>query len=236
MKLSDFFRRLSFGEFSNISLGSEGDGTIEDGKENKLVHYVNEGLLRLYGRFILKENELTLEQQEGQTFYKLSSRYALSYLDENPGAEGPFYIQDEENANFLDDVVKVLAVYDDRGRKLGLNDGEDEYSVFTPQPEVIQVSHPEQGKPLAVVYQARHPNIPEDDPDAEVELPAVLEPALARYVAYLTFSHMNGVEHAAKANEHLNMFTQICNEVEGMDLVSSSSATTNTRFQKNGWC
>ena len=47
MILSDLFRRLSYGELSNLSMGNSGSGTIAPEKRNQVTHYINNALLVL---------------------------------------------------------------------------------------------------------------------------------------------------------------------------------------------
>ena len=67
MEVLELFRRLSYGELSNLSLGSEGVGAIKDEERGKLISHTNEALLRLHGRFLLRENILFLNQVEHLT-------------------------------------------------------------------------------------------------------------------------------------------------------------------------
>jgi hypothetical protein len=91
------------------------------------------------------------------------------------------------------------------------------------------------GLPLVIGYQARHPVIAPNGFSAEIDIPATLETALVSHIAYQTFFHMNGQEHAAKSADHLAMFEEACNEVSGRDLVNGSVSQSNTRFELNGW-
>lgn len=230
MKVSELFQKLSFGEFSNLSIGNDGAGDIVVGKKPKILHYTNEALLRLYSRFILREADCLIEQQEWIRFYKLSPEFALS--NPTPG-DTTLYIIDTEDKPFVEDVIKILGVYGSDGCELPLNDRQNPYSVFTPQADVVQVPNPVQGSPLGVLYQARHVELKAYTDD--IVLPATLNRALTSYIAYLTYSHMNGQENAAKANEHMQIYEAICNEAEQMGLVGDSHATTNTRFANGGW-
>jgi hypothetical protein len=232
MLLSEFFKRLSYGELSNLSLGSEGAGTIATGKQNKIVSYTNEALLRLHSRFLLIEKDVLIEQQDGQTLYKLDSKYALS----NTSADDDdlIYINDLGDP-FQNDVIKIMGVTNALGYTMVINDAEEPTSLFTPMPDTLQVPHPIQSAPLSIIYQARHPIIPYDNLSAEIMLPTILEPALSKYVSYLTYSHMNGQENTVKAAEHMSAYESICVEINANDLMSSSHSTTNTRFEKGGW-
>jgi hypothetical protein len=74
-----------------------------------------------------------------------------------------------------------------------------------------------------------------DDECQEIDLPFTLEGALTAYIAYMVFSHMNGQDNSAKAQEHLSMYDMICGEVTDQDLVSQNGNTTLTKFDKRGF-
>jgi hypothetical protein len=177
MLVSELFKRLSYGPLSNLAIGNEGDGTILEAKKPQIIDHANDGLIRLHARFVLNEKEVVIEQREDRTLYTISTKNAVSYLDTDPA--NPAYVIDTELEPFLDDIIKISAVYDGEGCQLPLNRDHDCRSVFTPQVNVLQVPTPVQGKPLHVIYQAKPVplTVPAVETDA-FELPTVLESAL----------------------------------------------------------
>jgi hypothetical protein len=236
MLVSELFKRLSYGPFSNLAIGNEGDGTILEARKPQVISNANDAMVRLYSRFVLSEKEVVVEQRELNTLYTISSKNAVSTLDTNPAPGNPAYIIDSEAEPFLDDIIKISSVYTDEGVQLPLNRDHDPKSVFTPQVNVLQVPVPIQGKPLYVIYQAKPIPLTIPAVDAEVlEVPTVLEGALLHYISYLTFSAMNGQEHTAKAQEHLGIYDAVCREVIENDLVSSSLSLLNTKLEDRGF-
>lgn len=239
MKLTELYQRLSYGELSNLAVGGEGSGAVTEAMKPRLINYANEGLLRLHSKFMLRENVVFVRQVPNLTYYYLMLRYAVSRsaLPADPECPAPphFYIVDTEAEPFQEDVIKVLSVFNQEGIELPLNDSEDPRSIFTPQPNLLQVPAPVAEQMLAVSYQARHPIIVGETECQEIDLPFSLEGALTAYIAYKVFSHMNGQDNAAKASEHLSMYDMICGEVTDQDLVSQSSSTTNTKFEQRGF-
>ena len=71
MNIEDLFTSLSYGELNNLSMSADGSGSIEESKQPQILLYANEGLLRLYGRFLLKENDVLIEMVEHITNYHL---------------------------------------------------------------------------------------------------------------------------------------------------------------------
>lgn len=230
--IESLYRDLSYGEFSNLALSNDGGGTIQEAAQPKIIVAANEGLLRLHSQFVLKERDVIIEQVLGITNYHLLRRFAESTL---PKVEDHTYIKDMGLEPFEEDVIKILAVYDSCGVELPLNDLELCSSLFCPQANVLQVPKPDHGKPLSIMYQARHVRLDEKDLLQPIELPDVLWGALTAFVAYKVFSQMNTVESTNKAQEHYSNYTAICQEAIDRDLVSTSGSTTNTRFDKRGW-
>lgn len=232
MNVTELFRRLSYGELSNLSIGGEGSGVIPEASRPKLVSYLNTALLRIYSRFVLRESSLVIECQEWITNYHLTKRFAMT---SEPCDGVTRYIQDHAADPFQDDVIKVMDVLNQEGQRVGLNDLKSERSVFTPQPNVLQVPQPVQGYFLSVLYQARHVPIAYTDYEACIEIPAVLEEALQMFMAHLVFFHMNGQDNGIKAAGYLKNYELACGLIVDRDLVNSSVADTNSKFHERGF-
>lgn len=230
MKLEDLFSRLSYGELSNLSIGNEGRGSIREEDIPKVTAHVNDGLLRIYSRFVLSTKQLLVEQVRHITNYHLIPKFAES---SGSDVEWP-YIKDLPDDKFLGDLIRILEVQDDRG-KLPLNDTGNPRSLFTPYPQVLQVPEPRAGKPLSIEYQARHITLDNGDLDQEILIPFVLEGALQSFVAYKIFSHMNGQDNQVKSQEHLNTYDGICVDVEARDLVNATTATSHYKLEERGF-
>lgn len=233
MQVSELFQKLSYGELSNLAVGMDGAGSIAVASQPKIITYTNEALLRLFSRFVLRENDLTIQTRDWITNYKFLRANAFSNPSPAVGAE--IYILDTLSEPYEEDLIRVLALYNSEGRELPLNDIGNPRSMFTPQPNVLQVPSPTAGGIVAVIYQARHPELPTNTLESVIELPVVLEPALRAYIAYQVYSSMNGQEHSAKAAEYMNKYDAVCREVLDRDLVSSSSSTTTHKFQDRGF-
>lgn len=236
MNVAKLFHDLSVGPLSNIALALEGSGEIASEKQSKVIKYTNDALLRLYTRFVLKENDVLIELEDHITNYHLLSRFAESEYPES-GEDYP-YIKDLGREAFENDVLKIMAIYDSLGNPLPLNDVGRGGSYFTPQGNVLQVPRPISGMAISVLYQAKHAEIDADSPtllQTEITLPVALEEALLSYVSYKIFSEINTQEANVKAQEHMTMYTELCKEAVEFDLVNSSISSTNTRFHRNGW-
>lgn len=235
MNLNELFSDLALGELSNLAMAE--NGTIVGKSRPRIVTYTNEGLLALYSKYVLKESNMLIEMREAVTNYHLLKRYALSQYDPaNPPDRWTMpYIIDNLGEPFQEDVIKILSVYNSFGMKMPLNDIENPISVHSPQSTVLQVPLPIAGQALSLEYQARHPKLDLCDCESEVILPDSLHAALRAYIASKVFMHMNTVENTAKGQEHMMTYKNICADVVEMDLVNTTSSTTNVRFHKRGW-
>lgn len=234
MEIVALFRRLAYGELSNLSI-NKGNGELSEEKHPQIIQYANEGLLRLFSRFVLKERNLILVQSSHVLNYHLKREFAES---SNSDSVRHRYIKDCAEQPFKEDVIRILAVYDEEGCQLPLNDKEDCRSLFTPQPDVLQVNNPEDDKQLALIYQARHRILndrTEKIMEQEVDLPFFLESALQNYIAYKVYSHMNGPENIMKGQEYLAAYEAICVDVEQRDLVNQSYHTSHNKLEQRGF-
>ena len=233
--LTKLFERLSYAELSNLSISGEGSGVIVPAGIPKIINYINEALLKLYGRFILSTKSLLIEEQEHITNYHLVRRFAetnTENIQEYP------YIKDLPDEPFTEDVIKILEVYDVNGCMYPLNDMGNCNSLFTPAPQILQVPNPVTDRAITVVYQARHPIIEpptENNQSQEIDVPFVLEEALQAYIASKVYSNMNGQENILKGQEQLAKYESVCAEVEALDLTNNTFATTTYKLEIRGF-
>lgn len=235
MTLGDLLQMLSYGELSNLSMANGGNGSIAAASRPRLELYTNEALLRLYSRFVLREAELVVALQENLSLYQLLPRFAVNFVAASPAEnESLRYLLDLPSAPFVGDIIKILAVFDNCGHKLPLNDDGNCHSLFTPHANTLQVPCPKPGMTLSIAYQAKHPKL-QGVLEETVDVPDILLGALTSYVAYKVFSHMNTEGSTAKAQEYLAVYEMICNDAVDKDLINSSISTTNVRFCQRGW-
>ncbi len=251
MNLEELYCSLSVGVLKNLAMSNDGDGTIAEKQKKGVLLAANQGLNRLYSRFLLTEKFLQIEQQEGRTFYHLLKPFSVSGHD--PNVIDVPYIIDTLSEPFMGDVLRVLSVMDQHGCTLPLNDAGKCDSVYTPKPETIQYGSPIAGRPLIVTYQAAHPKLcyyegGEDNKDVEanydlnnetaniVLLPEALHEALFAYIGYFIYNGINTGESKGIAAEHKATYEELCTVYENRDLGSESISQTNTKFGRGGWC
>jgi hypothetical protein len=235
VNVNDLFRALSFGELSNLSMSNEGNGTITAAAQPKIIHHLNEGLLKLYSRFVLKEDDILVQLYDHITFYHLNPRFAVNYVPVGGSDDEDIrYLLDMPGEPFKGDIIKILTVYDSNGCKLPLNDDEQPLSLFTPQANLLQVPYPKNDMALSVMYQAKHDKI-QGELEETIELPDILLEALTNFIAYKVYGSIGSDNSTAKSLAHYAAFESVCREVEDKDLVSTSISTSNARFHKRGW-
>lgn len=233
LTVNNLFELLSYGELQNLAVSVEGTGAIEESAQPKVIVAANEALTKMCQRFPMIEKQVMVETRAHITNYHLIPQYAESSYDKSK-IRYP-YIKDLLTEPFLDDVLRVLCVYDNNGQSLPLNNEEHPRSLFTPKMKMLQVPRPIEGEMLAVSYQARHVPLTMEDLDASIEVPDVLLPALTGYIGYAMFTNIGTAEANAKAAEMLGKYESTCSEVEAFDTLSTAISQTNQRFEKNGW-
>lgn len=237
MRLTDLFEELSVGELSQLSMSGEGSGEIAAKSHLKLISYINSSLLKIYTRFTLKTNEVLVEQHEHITNYHLTRDYAMSSESNQPYK----YISDLGGEPFKGGVLKILTVQDLLGGYIPLNDSGNMRSYFTPQPEILQVPYPITGNVISVTYQDKHPDIlyhgvtEQERMAQEITLPLFLKDALIKLIAYNVFTHMNGQEHTAKAQEYLSMYEMACELVDEGDFSNQTVSTSHSKLTERGF-
>lgn len=234
MNLQDFYKKLANGRLSNTAM-VEGIApvTIKAVHQPKVTDAINEGLIRLYTRFILNEKAVVIGLKDSITSYHLNSLYSES-LAPQVGVEYP-YILDGDSEVFTNDVIRIMAVYDNNGVKLPLNNATESISVFTPVFNTVRISDPITGQRITVVYQAKHATLVNTSPLQEIILPDTLYGALEAYVAYLLFADINSDDAKFKSDKQLMRYEEICGDVRLTDAVSSTTLQSNIKFMNRGW-
>lgn len=234
MLLSEIFDYLTNGELSQLSIGGFGDGGISATDQGKVIAGINMGLIKLYERFPIRTRELVLQMYDGITLYTLTSDFAVS----NTGsAEDPKYIIDTAEKPFEDDILKITNVFNEEAYEHALNDVEEEYSVYTPESNILQIPFAIADVTMSVIYRAKPIVIALDvaDPTAvEVDIPFQLLDALTAFIAYKVFAPMNiGVE-GGDTNSYLTLFETLCAQSVVYGMMPNDN-TANLRFDDGGW-
>lgn len=247
MKLSEIFRQLSYGELSQLNIGGSGSGVIADADYDRLVGCINLGLTALHTRFPLKRKQLTLQVVPGQEVYYLKPEFTVS---SDTSDEPVRYILDSVDDPFLEDVLKVEALFTAVGYELVLNSRGNAYSAFTPAHGVItlpSVIHSPTGDTesqyltdtVVVDYRANHEYLPAGvgmylADNVEVDLPYQYLQALLYFVASRLHSPMGMVNEMHMGNSFATRYELACQELERYNVGVDQMGNMN-KFSNRGW-
>lgn len=242
MNIQQCLDRLANGELANTTFVC--DDQIADTKVPYIISLLNEALLRLYSRFILKLDTVFVEMNEVRTRYELTKDhvYTKDINDIYDPKHFPCvkdynkYIFESLDHPFTEDIIKILSVTRDDGFEYPLNDSTKMYSVFTPEFNVVQVPLPIPNAVISVEYQAKHPIITEDNLDMELELPEAFYGALFAYIAHSAYSSLQSENALAQAQKYYSTYMALLDELVTFDIGNTSYSQTNTKFYNNGWC
>lgn len=246
MKLQQIISQLSTDEFSQLSIGGQDRGVINEQNYPQVVGHINLALTALYRRFHLKEGMIILNLQPSHLSYQLHSDFAMT----NTRSRETLKYIDDRQAAFKDDVLKIIDVKTELGYDLPLNDRNNPVSCFTPTmvslavPSVIV--HPTNETPewlrtssLKIAYRANHPTLKVGlglfDPERiNIELPMSHMEALLYFVASRVNNPigMNNEFHAG--NNYAAKYESVCRELEGLGLEQDQGGY-NVRAKQKGF-
>lgn len=228
MQVGELFRRLSYGELSNLSIGDEGKGYIRHEDRDRVVSYADSALSQIYARFAHKRHYVTFVLDETRKSYKV----AQDNPDLEPGGLVPGTVIKIIEAVIEDDPLTVA----DEREVLGASSRNSRSNVKVLGIDTVWVEKPKSGQRLTVEFTARPPRLNTTaDLSEEIDVPVVLEPALEANVASRVYSAMNGELNIVKARELMAQYEEICRIVEAGDLLNETEIGEADRFKARGW-
>jgi len=241
MLLSDLFNQLTYGELSQIKLGGAGASGITKENQLQMLGHVNSGLTELHTRFNLKEGTLKIVLDPTLDTYVLSKRYASSNRESRQPIK---YIQDSSMAPFEDTVLKIERVFDDEGKELELNTGNQRINplsraIRTPTLNTLVVPPALVSSFLTVIYRANHPRIVKEDnsfdpTEVEIDLAPQYENPLLLYIASRVFNPIGLNQEFHDGNNYWAKFEAACAQIgnKGLELNQTQEVD---RVERNGW-
>ncbi len=229
MILSELFSYIAELDSASIDLDTDGDGVIVAANYNKVIKAINLGLLQLYAEFPVREKMLVVQLYAHITEYHLVDDFA----DSNVGSIEVYkYIMDTTFDPYSNDVLKILAVLDEGGEQLPLNQNNQEWSIFTPAFNVIQHPYPDDSNAIFVMYRARHPEIASNVTIStyDVEIPPQILPLLLLFVHHKLLASINPKESMAKLQEYMLQMQQ----TQGL-ILFHNEGSTNEKLVQNGF-
>lgn len=222
MKLQEIFDQLGYGEFSQVSIGGQAAGVINEVNHKTVLGHLDLGLTALYTRFNLKERKLTIPLQPDADTYSLQVK----------------------------DIIKIEKITTDAGVEVSLNLEGDPLSCFTPSLNSLRVPKilldqddalPEDLKTdgLTIWYRANHPKLstafglmlPEMK---EVELPMSHLQALLYFVASRVYNPIGVGQEFNAGNTWYGKYEGECQRLEATN-IQVDRGFENTRLERAGW-
>jgi len=234
MLLSDLFMYLAYGELSQMAIGTNNRGGIDESDYPTLISHINLGLTNLHSRLPLKQSQVIITQQSDRVLYPLTSIYAIT----SPSVGNDRFILDSAAEPFVDNVLKIEEIYTESNVSLPLNDSAKDNSLFTPSFNTLQVPTPESNKLLAVLYRANHTQLPAkrgvDISAIELDIPAVLIEPLLTFVVGRVAAAGNNQTSIQEAAAYQQKY-----EVQIQQIIQSGALSvdrpSNLRMRSNGW-
>ena len=120
---------------------------------------------------------------------------------------------------------------------LGINNPEDDTSIFFPRWDTVQVPESVGATSLHLAYQVKAPKIASNaiPLDTEVDLPdALLEPLLA-YVSSRINSSRGSTEGIQEGMAQMNKYELLCMQLKNANILNNSEQITNCKLEARGW-
>lgn len=248
MKLQEIFDQLTSGELSQLSIGGQQAGVIDENNWARVLPHINLALTTLYTRFLIREGRLLIKLVPDKVVYPLKSAFAVA---NTRSRELVKYILDDAAAPFKDDIAKITQVQVESGVDLTLNDTSDELSVLQDSATTLRVplkivnqdrDLPDdlKSETLQVIYQVDAPRIVIpvgffDPTRVEVELPYAYLEALGYFVASRVTSPMGtGQFEGLAGNNWYVRFEKACQAIENNGMQVDRNGGSD-KFQDRGF-
>lgn len=236
MKLEQLLQRLSYNELSSIAAGETGDGVIQPRRMGMVIDAINTALVDLFSRIPLSEKELIVETLDWKSNYLLDSKHALT-----TGGTEMKWIIDSPTYPFKDDIVKILAVHNEVGHELPLNDAQQWASAFVPTHNVLQLTHPGANQAVTVMYQALHPKILTEAEVGtgflaqQIDVPALIEDLLRARIAQAVFGGLGTDNAILRHQTYLTYVENRFNELKATTSLTDTGIDTNVKLELRGY-
>lgn len=184
--------------------------------EDQVIALMNLALIEVYGKFAILQEEQVIHTVANKTRYNLQSNS-----------------QKILQVYFRDLNKDPLLGYDSY-KEIPVNDINCDESVFTPQPHLLHIPNPTEGRVYSVMQIVTPPYITKANIDSiDMNVPEqFLEPILY-YAAYRAYKSMNG-DQQTEIGSHLGTYMNSCKEVYKKGL-AQTPIMTNTKLNERGF-
>lgn len=229
--------RLIYGELSSFPFAAGGDtADIQEKDLKRMIAFTNDAIVDIASKIPTDIRTLTIDSKDNISQYHLTYDHALT----NEDSEEEKYIRDSKEHPFTGEVLKVLEVRDECGRRIPLNNDAYCSSVFTPYYNVLMIPHAATGKSYEVAYVAKPVKIYHKQGRLEVgeqviKIPVQLEEALQAKVASRFFVGMSGQEVSNKYMELTQRYETILENYKNNNMIDTTRASDTRRLRERGY-
>lgn len=235
--LKDLFTLLATGEFSNIALSRNNTGGINESEYAKIVGHINLGLVELYKRFRLMNNELVLHvSPTTMTYYLREDRMVPAHQ-----ISSSRYIERPDDLEGCLNIVEITGAFDADGNELTINNRFKTPAIVQSSTDTLKISKLTEAQTISITYQAFPSKIVLDadfDPEACVlPIPDTIIEALLYYIAsrvYKPTGANNSTANADKSAGYQQQYELSCQKLELFGLGIQDDDSSNT-FEEKGW-
>lgn len=207
MRLQEIVDILKSTELKQIVVGED---------DVQVISLLNLALIDVYAKFNILEEEQIITCVAGKTRYTLQ--------DNSQAVKQVYFRNLNTNPPNGEDAYQEVPI----------NDINCDESVFTPQPYILHIPNPTEGREYSVIQTVTPPFITTDN-IAKVDFnipPQLLEP-LVNYVGYRAYKSMNGDEQS-EIGSHYRAYTRSVQDVLKRGLVHYT-ILTNTKTTDRGF-
>lgn len=207
MRLRELYDILKNVELKQIIVGEQ---------EEQIISLMNTAIIEVYGKFSILQEEHIINIVDGVTRYR---------LPEHTQRVVQVYVR-----NTSTEPLKGKDAF----KEIPLNDINCDNSVFTPQPYILHVPNPDEGKVYSVISIVSPPYITKDNINTlDFVVPDQYMEPIVEYVAYRAYKSMNGSEQTEIAT-HYASYNRACDNIRKKGL-AQDNMMTNMKLTERGY-
>lgn len=204
------------GELSKLSVAIKDDNTV-------LFGFINLGLVELYKRFPLKNDEAIVTLRDGKTIYKLDG----TDPDVSMGEPFMYLLGAYEDGTDNDFSASALS--------LPINEEDNIYSVNSISYNSIQIPLVTTGAYISLIYVAKPTKVTALTLNEELDLPDQMIEALLHYIGYRAHGAMDA-NIQTESNTHYMRFEASCNKLKELGVgIAPDDVSMNSRISMKGF-
>ena len=204
------------GELSKLSIAIKDDNTV-------LLGFINLGLVELYKRFPLKNDEAIVTLRDGKTIYKLDG----TDTDVSMGEPFMYLLGAYEEGTDNDFSASALS--------LPINEEDNIYSINSISYNSIQIPLVTTGAYISLIYAAKPTKVTTLTLDEELDLPDQMIEALLHYIGYRAHGAMDA-NIQTESNTHYMRFEASCNKLKELGVgIAPDDVSMNSRISMKGF-